>query len=731
VNDTALPWPGSPSPLGATPDDEGTNFAVWSNSVEVEAVEVCLFDASGAETRYRLGERTYHIWHGYLPGVRPGQRYGFRLHGPWEPARGARFNPAKLLLDPYARAIDGELAYVPAVYGHVVGPAAGGREDDTLVDDQDSGPYVPKSVVVDDTFDWGDDAPPATAWSETTIYELHVRGFTKAHPQVPQALRGTFAGLAHPAAVAHLVDLGVTAVELLPVHHFVSEPRLIATGLTNYWGYNSVGYFAPHAAYASSDRPVAEFKAMVKALHAAGLEVILDVVYNHTGEGDELGPTLEFRGLDNAAYYRLRDGGRLYTDYTGCGNTLDVRQPRVLQLVMDSLRYWVLEMHVDGFRFDLAAALARSMHDVDMLGGFLSTIEQDPVLSQVKLIAEPWDVGEGGYQVGEFPPLWSEWNDKYRDSVRDFWCGANSGVRELGYRLSGSSDLYSDDGRRPFASINFIAAHDGFTLRDVVSYERKHNQANGEHGRDGTDTNHSCNHGAEGETADVAVLAARRRTLRSMLTTLLLSNGVPMLAAGDEMGRTQAGNNNAYCLDSPVSWLDWELAPWQQDLLSWTRRLHQLRREHPVFRHRHYLEGRPAYEGGPKDLAWFRTDGRELTDQDWFSRETRTLGMYLSGDGLRARNRRGQRVKDDTFLLIVHGAADPVRFRLPGEPWAHAWSVLLDTSLDGPAPTAPPTPWDSGVALPLAGASAALLVASRSSPDPSAHPPGAQRRGWS
>jgi isoamylase len=706
VSDAPPPWPGAPSPLGATPDDEGTNFALWADGAS--AVEVCLFDAaSGAESRFLLTERTFHIWHGYLPGVTPGQQYGFRVHGPWDPASGARFNPAKLLLDPYARAIDGDLAYVPAVYGH-------SGADDTVIDEQDSAPFVPKSVVVRDGFDWGQDAPPATPWASTTIYEMHVRGFTKAHAGVPEQLRGTYAGLAHPAAVAHLVELGVSAVELLPVHHFVAEPRLVAAGLTNFWGYNSVGYFAPHAGYAAPGHQVTEFKAMVKALHAAGLEVILDVVYNHTAEGDELGPTLAFRGLGNAAYYRLRDGGRRYEDYTGCGNTLDVSQPRVLQLVMDSLRYWVLEMHVDGFRFDLAAALARSMHDVDMLSGFLTTIQQDPVLSRVKLIAEPWDVGQGGYQVGEFPPLWSEWNDKYRDTVRDFWCGQGSGVRELGYRLSGSSDLYSDDGRRPFASINFVAAHDGFTLRDLVSYDRKHNEANREDNRDGTDANHSCNHGAEGDTDDPGVLALRRRSLRSLLTTLLLSTGVPMLGAGDELGRTQGGNNNAYCLDSPVSWVDWELAPWQQDLVAWTRRLLALRREHPVFRHRHFLEGQPAYPGGPKDLAWLRPDGHELDDGDWFSPATQTLGMFLSGDGLGARNRRGERVLDDSFLLVVHGGPEPASFTLPGAPWAAAWELLLDTGVDGPpGPVGPDggAVWQPGRAVTLLPGSAVLLTA--------------------
>ena len=705
MTDAQLPWPGTWYPLGATPDTEGTNFALWADGAT--GVDLCLFDAAGNETRYPLGERTFHVWHGYLPEVGPGQHYGFRVHGPWNPEQGDRFNAAKLLLDPYARAIDGRLDYVPAIYGHAGGDGSSG--DDTVLDDTDSAPHVPKSVVVGSTFDWGDDAPPATPWGDTTIYELHVRGFTRQHPGVPDELRGTYAGLAHPAAVQHLVDLGVSAVELLPVHHFVSEPRLVERGLTNYWGYNSVGYFAPHAGYAAPGQQVDEFKAMVKALHAAGLEVILDVVYNHTGEGDELGPTMEFRGIDNSAYYRLQGGGRLYSDYTGCGNTLNVSQPHVLQVVMDSLRYWVLEMHVDGFRFDLAAALARSMHDVDMLGGFLSTISQDPVLSRVKLIAEPWDVGEGGYQVGEFPPLWSEWNDKYRDAMRDFWGGADGGIREIGYRLSGSSDLYSDDGRRPFASINFVAAHDGFTLRDLVSYNRKHNDANGENGRDGSDSNRSWNHGVEGETIDPEVLAARQRSLRNLLTTLLLSTGVPMLTAGDELGRTQGGNNNAYCLDSPVSWVDWELAPWQRDLLAWTRKLLALRREHPVFRHRHFLKGRPAYPGGPKDLAWFRPDGSELADADWWVPGTDTLGMYLSGDGLRSRSRQGERIRDDSFLLLVHGGNEATTFTLPGQPWAAAWTVVLDTAQD--VPSAQPPAASTGTPLPLAARSAALLQA--------------------
>ncbi len=703
------PWPGTWSPLGATPDDEGVNFALWAD--RSEAVEVCLFDEDGAETRHELPERTFHVSHGYLPGVRPGQRYGFRVHGPWDPHQGHRFNPAKLLLDPYARAIEGDLRYEPAIFGHVAADATG-RGDDTIRDGRDSAPYVPRSVVVRDGFDWGGTQAPATPWADTTIYELHVRGFTKRHPGVPEELRGTYAGLAHPAALEHLVSLGVTAVELLPVHHFVTEPNVAARGLANYWGYNSVGYFAPHAGYSASGgrgAQVTEFKAMVRALHEAGLEVILDVVYNHTAEGGVDGPTLAFRGLDNAAYYRLLLGGR-YADYTGCGNTLDVSQPRVLQLVMDSLRYWVLEMHVDGFRFDLAAALARSMHDVDMLSGFLTTIEQDPVLSRVKLIAEPWDVGQGGYQVGEFPPLWSEWNDKYRDAMRDFWRGASSGVRQIGYRLSGSSDLYGDDGRRPFASVNFVTAHDGFTLRDLVSYDRKHNAANGENGQDGTDGNRSWNHGAEGPTDDPGVVMARRRSLRNLLTTLLLATGVPMLVAGDEMGRTQGGNNNAYCQDDEVSWVDWDLAPWQEDLLEWTRTLIGIRRAHPVFRHRHFLEGQPAYDGGLKDLAWFRSDGAELVDGDWFSAATVTVGMCLTGDGLRARTPRGERLTDDTFLLVVHAGAEPTRFTLPGEPWAARWSRVLDTRLDRPLDAAAPA-LPGGGELELGPRSAVLLRA--------------------
>ena len=673
VDDALAAWPGRWTPLGATPDGEGTNVALWAEGAE--AVEVCLFDANGRETRHRLEERTYHVFHGYLPGVGAGQRYGFRVHGPWEPYLGRRFNPNKLLIDPYAKAVTGGLRYEPCVYGHVLGL------DDTVMDDCDSAPFVPVSVTVQDSFDWGDDRAPRTAWADTVIYEAHVRGMTMRHPDVPEALRGTYAGLAHPAVVQHLVALGVTAVELLPVHHFLDEEHLVRQGLTNYWGYNSIGYFAPHAGYSASGShggQVSEFKAMVKALHEAGLEVILDVVYNHTAEGNEVGPTLSFRGIDNAAYYRLRDGRR-YADYTGTGNTLNLRQPHVLQLVMDSLRYWVLEMHVDGFRFDLAAALARSMHDVDMLGGFMTTIQQDPVLREVKLIAEPWDVGEGGYQVGEFPPLWSEWNDKFRNAVRDFWRGAGGGIRELGYRLSGSSDLYSDDGRRPYSSINFVTAHDGFTVRDLVSYDHKHNDANGEGNRDGTDDNRSWNHGVEGETDDPAVLAARRRTMRNLLATLLLSTGVPMLLAGDELGRTQRGNNNAYCQDTELSWLDWDLAGWQSDLVAWTRRLLAVRAAHPVLRHRHFLEGRLLDPAGRKDLAWLGPDGGELSHADWWAPDATTFGMYLAGDGVRGRTPRGEPITDRSMLLLLHAGDEPVGFTLPGRPWAAGWRRLLDT----------------------------------------------------
>ncbi|PVE09838.1 glycogen debranching protein [Streptomyces scopuliridis RB72] len=705
-------WPGAPTPLGARyrvgPDGvAGTNFALWAGGAE--AVEVCLFDDSGAETRLPLTELTHEIWHGFVPGIRPGQRYGYRVHGRWDPWTGARWNPAKLLLDPYARAVDAAEGHdygrlPPEVYGHVRDWPQ--REvADTVRDGRDSAPYVPKGVVVHDGApddEWADDRRPKTPWADSVIYELHVRGFTRLHPGIPEELRGTYAGLAHPAAIGHLRRLGVTAVELLPVHQFAHEDHLLRRGLRNYWGYNSIGYFAPHAGYAASGtrgQQVAEFKGMVRALHAAGIEVILDVVYNHTAEGGELGPTLSLRGIDNRGYYRLPSDARRYTDYTGCGNTLHVVQPQVLRLITDSLRYWVTEMGVDGFRFDLAAALARSMHDVDMLSPFLAVIAQDPVLRRVKLIAEPWDVGNGGYQVGSFPPLWTEWNDRYRDAVRDFWRGALPDVRDLGYRLSGSSDLYAWGGRRPYASVNFVTAHDGFTLRDLVSYERKHNEANGEGNRDGTHDNRAWNCGVEGETDDAAVNALRRRQSRNLLTTLLVSTGVPMLVAGDEMGRTQRGNNNAYCQDSEVSWLDWSLleSPRGQGLHALTARLLALRHAHPVLRRRAFFSGRPQAPDGLRDLAWFTPQGAEMTEEDWYAPAS-TLGLFLSGRDIPGRDARGEKITDDSFLTVLHADGRPVEFALPGPPWAQAYELVVDTTREEQS-EAPGTVYEGGTTV--------------------------------
>ncbi|MCW2599881.1 MAG: isoamylase [Frankiales bacterium] len=702
---TERPWPGRPFPLGASWDGEGTNFALFSQGAEV--VDVCLFDEQDRETRIPLEESTYHVWHGFLPQVGPGQRYGFRVDGPFDPASGQRFNPGKLLVDPYARAIDGEFQLVDPVLGSMPG-----RDDDQQ--HQDSAPYAPKSVVVHDCFPWGeDDHRPRHAWADTVIYELHVKGFTARHPDIPEPLRGTYAGLAHPAAINHLQRLGVSAVELMPVHHFVSEPNVLRRGLTNYWGYNSLGYFAPHAAYSASGsrgEQVREFKAMVRALHAAGIEVLLDVVYNHTAEGDETGPTLSFRGIDNAHYYRLDEANPArYRDYTGCGNTLDARNPHVLQLLMDSLRYWVTEMHVDGFRFDLASALARSMHDVDKLSAFFDVIQQDPVVNQVKLIAEPWDLGEGGYQVGEFPPLWTEWNGKYRDTVRDLWRGQAQGVRELAYRLSGSSDLYQDDGRRPYASINFVTSHDGFTLRDLTAYERKHNEANGEDNRDGDDHNRSWNCGAEGETDDPTINALRLRQAKNLLSTLLLSTGVPMITMGDELRRTQRGNNNAYCQDNETSWLDWEVTPAAQEVYDLVAQLLHLRREHPVFRQKAFFSGRSVGQDGVKDVAWFGPNGQELSDADWFDRSQQTLGMYLDGRGIRTRGPRGEAVVDDSFLLVLHADPQDSELVLPGPPWATSYELALDTarSSSGEAVHAP------GSSVGVTGRSVLLFTARR------------------
>ncbi len=647
------------------PDANGANVALWSQGAD--GVDLCLFDDDGHERRVALAETTSHVFHGYVPGIRAGDRYGFRVHGRWDPWRGERWNSAKLLMDPYARAIDGAYVPHPATRGHA-------GDDDTVRDDRDSAPYVPRCVVVaEDDFDWGGDKPPRTPWSRTVIYETHVKGQTFRHPGVPHHLRGTYAGLGHPASVEHLTGLGVTAVELLPVHHSISEDHVLQHGLTNYWGYNTLGFFAPHAGLSASGsrgQQVTEFKQMVRDLHAAGLEVILDVVYNHSAESDEHGPTLSFRGIDNDAYYLLRDG-RQYVDYSGCGNTLAASQPQMLRLIMDSLRFWVTEMHVDGFRFDLASTLARSPHDVDMLGPFISAIGQDPVLRTVKLIAEPWDAAGSGYRVGRFPPPWTEWNDRFRDGVRDYWRGAGS-RSELGWRLTGSADLYPGRSRGPFASVNFVTAHDGFTLRDLTSYSQKHNLPNKEHNRDGSADNRSRNHGVEGETADPAVNALRQRQVRNMLTTLLLSNGVPMITAGDELGRTQRGNNNAYCQDNETTWLDWELEVWQRDLLAFTAGLIRLRNAHPVFARPHRFAGMNGDSAGARDVVWLRGDGQELAEADWHFSDDRLMGMYLSG----ALHSGGS----DTFLLVLNGSDRPAMFVLPGEPFGAHYEVVMDTT---------------------------------------------------
>jgi glycogen operon protein len=671
-------WPGQPFPLGATFDGLGANFALFSEVAE--RVELCLFAADGSETRVDLPEMTGFVWHGYLPTVTPGQRYGYRVHGPWSPADGLRCNPAKLLLDPYARAIEGGVTWDPAVFGYPFG-SPDGR------DDEDSAPFVPRSVVVNPFFDWADDHPPRTPLNESIVYETHVKGFTKLHPEIPEAIRGTYAGLAHPAAIRYLESLGVTAVELLPVHQFVHGNHVASRGLRNYWGYDSIGFLAPHNEYASSGQlgeQIGEFRAMVRALHASGIEVILDVVYNHTAEGNHLGPTLAFRGLDNAAYYRLTDDRRMYMDYTGTGNSLNVRNPHVLQLIMDSLRYWVSEMHVDGFRFDLATVLARELHAVDRLSSFFDLIQQDPIVSRVKLIAEPWDVGEGGYQVGNFPPLWSEWNGRYRDTVRDFWRGEPGRLGDFAYRLTGSSDLYEHTGRRPHASINFLTAHDGFTLRDLVSYHDKRNLANGEDNRDGENHNLSWNGGAEGPTDDPDVLAIRSRQQRNFLATLFLSQGVPMLLGGDEIGRTQQGNNNAYCQDNQISWFDWSAV--DDSLLDFTRRLIVFRREHAVFRRRGFFQGRPIRGAEAQDVAWFTLDAEAMTEEDWNEGAARAVGILLDGGQINDRTERGERITDDTFYVIFNGLPENVRATIPDGALGHRWQLVLDTAAGDPAP---------------------------------------------
>ncbi len=669
-------WTGSPFPLGASWDGEGTNFSLFSQ--HAERVELCLFDADGQETRHELPRRTAFNWHGYLPGIGPGARYGYRVDGPYAPADGHRFNPAKLVIDPYAKAIEGGVDWAAA---RVFAFPPGG-EDGDAVDGEDDAVAIPKAIVIDEAFDWEDDQLLRTPWSETIIYEVHVKGFTKRNPGVREDLRGTYAGLASDEAIAYLQLLGVTAVELLPVHHIIDEAFLHDRGLTNYWGYSSIGYFAPHAAYAATGslgEQVREFKGMVKALHRAGIEVILDVVYNHTAEGDHCGPTLAFRGIDNASYYRLEPGDkRLYVDFTGTGNSLNPVPPSVLRMIMDSLRYWVLDCHVDGFRFDLAAALARELYDVDRLSAFFDVIHQDPVLSQVKMIAEPWDLGPGGYQVGNFPVLWTEWNDQYRDTMRDFW-RSRTNAASFASRFTGSSDLYQDDGRHPSASINFVTAHDGFTLADLVSYERKHNEANMEGNRDGRDDNRSWNCGVEGPSDDPEILALRALQQRNFLATLVLSQGVPMILGGDERGRTQGGNNNAWCQDNPTSWLDWELDSRREQLLEFTRRLVALRRRHPVFRRTDFLDGGPAQSTLP-DAWWFRPDGRPIAQRDWQNPEMRELGVFLNGEELGSTTTGGEPVVDDSFAVLLNATPEDVVFRLPPRRFGLEWELVLSTA---------------------------------------------------
>ncbi len=668
-------WPGRAYPLGATYDGAGSNFAVFSEVAE--RVELCLFDADGAESRVTLPEVDGFVWHAYIPGIEPGQRYGYRVHGPHEPQAGLRCNPNKLLVDPYSKAIDGNFEWNQSLFGYNFG-------DPDSRNDEDSTASMPKSVVISPYFDWGNDRPPDHHYADTVVYEAHVKGLTQTHPDIPEQMRGTYAAVAHPVIIEHLQSIGVTAIELMPVHHFANDSNLIDKGLSNYWGYNTIAFFAPDPKYSSASSAggqVQEFKAMVRALHEAGIEVILDVVYNHTAEGNHLGPTLSMRGIDNAAYYRLVDDDkRYYMDYTGTGNSLNVGHPHALQLIMDSLRYWVLEMHVDGFRFDLASTLAREFYDVDRLATFFELVQQDPTVSQVKLIAEPWDVGPGGYQVGNFPPQWTEWNGKYRDAVRDFWRGEPATLDEFAYRLSGSADLYEHTARRPVASINFVTAHDGFTLRDLVSYNEKHNEANGEDNNDGESHNRSWNCGAEGPTDDAQVTALRARQKRNFLTTLLLSQGVPMICHGDELGRTQHGNNNGYCQDNELTWIDWASA--DAGLLEFTRAVSALRAEHPVFRRRRFFSGKPLGrrgQDGLPDIAWLTPDGTEMTEEDWGASFAKYVAVYLNGHGILGRDARGQRVLDDSFVLCFNAHYEPIEFTLPPKEFGAAWRIAVHT----------------------------------------------------
>ncbi|RLK61215.1 glycogen debranching protein GlgX [Actinokineospora cianjurensis] len=681
------PWPGTPYPLGATYDGAGTNFAVFSEAAS--RVDLCLFDADGTEHRVRMPEVDGFVWHCYLPGVLPGQYYGYRVTGPHDPSSGQRCNPTKLLLDPYAKAVGGEVDWDQSVFGYTFG-------EPEQRNDEDSAAHTVKGVVVNPFFDWANDRPPKTPYNETVIYEAHVRGLTMRHPGVPEELRGTYAGLSHPAVIEHLQRLGVTAIELMPVHQFLHDHGLQERGLRNYWGYNTIAFFAPHADYAAQTAQgaqVAEFKAMVRTLHEANIEVILDVVYNHTAEGNHLGPTLSMRGIDNEAYYRLvEDDQRYYMDYTGTGNSMNVRNPHTLQLIMDSLRYWVTEMRVDGFRFDLAATLAREFYDVDRLSAFFDIVQQDPVISQVKLIAEPWDVGPGGYQVGNFPPLWTEWNGKYRDTVRDFWRGEPATLGEFASRITGSSDLYQEDGRKPFASINFVTAHDGFTLNDLVSYNEKHNGANGEDNRDGADDNRSWNCGAEGPTDDAEVNDLRARQRRNMIATTMLSQGVPMLLHGDEMARTQDGNNNGYCQDSELSWVDWSLAETHSDLIDFTAGVVALRARHPVFRRRRFFAGRPIRRGDElRDIAWFTPSGQEMSHEDWESGFGRCVVTFLNGEGIPDLDTRGERVTDDSFLLCFNAHHEDIAAIVPDGDYGAEWEVVLDTATGEVSPPLPRT----------------------------------------
>ena len=713
-------WPGGPYPLGATWDGEGVNFAIYSE--HAEKVELCLFDVAGKREiqRVSLPEQTDMVWHGYLPEIRPGQLYGYRVYGPYDPANGQRFNHHKLLLDPYGKQVHGHIEWSDAQFGYRLRH----KQEDLSFDRRDDAAGMPKNRVIDSAFTWGNDAPPRIPWHQTLIYELHVKGFTMCHPDVAANLRGTYAGLATAPIIDYFKRLGVTSIELMPVHSFIDDRQLLERGLRNYWGYNTLGYFALEPRYLSTSS-IREFKTMVKTLHSAGLEVILDVVYNHTAEGNQLGPTLSLRGIDNSTYYRLiPENPRYYMDYTGTGNTLNMRHPRVLQLIMDSLRYWVLDMHVDGFRFDLAATLARELHSVDRLGAFLDIIHQDPVLSQVKLIAEPWDLGEGGYQVGNFPVGWAEWNDRYRDSVRGFWKGDAGLVADLAYRLTGSSDLYAHSGRRPYASVNFVTAHDGFTLQDLVSYNEKHNEANGEDNRDGNNNNISWNCGVEGPTDDPDILALRAKQKRNFLATLLLSQGVPMIYAGDAIGHTQQGNNNAYCQDNEISWLNWNLSPADRELFAFVQRMISLRKSHPIFRRRRFFQGRPIKGEDVKDLLWLMPNGLEMTEEAWRDSGVQCVGMFLSGHGLEDTDERGQPIRDDNFLVLLNAHHEDIGFTLPPLRSNSAWLVWSDTTQNGglrPGGTHP-----AGAVYPLQARSLAILLEPHSNDEPHSNQNGAQ-----